>query len=169
MEKFEIIKVNSSDIKELAAIADEIWHQHFPSILTNEQIDYMVEMFQSEKALNEQIKNGYEYYFMNVDGKNQGYFGIQPQSDGTLFLSKLYLRASQRKKGFARKAFEFMKNLCNQRNYTSIWLTVNKQNSDTIAVYDRFGMKIIRNQVSDIGNGFVMDDYVYEYKIAQNL
>ena len=46
-----------------------------------------------------------------------------------------------------------------------IWLTVNKHNNGTIAVYKKFGMKIIRSQVTDIGNGFVMDDYVFGYDI----
>ena len=32
-------------------------------------------------------------------------------------------------------------------------------------VYEAFGMKAIREQVTDIGNGFVMDDYVYSIDI----
>ncbi|MBQ8883276.1 MAG: GNAT family N-acetyltransferase [Oscillospiraceae bacterium] len=163
--KCDIKKVEKEEIPQLAKLANEIWHQHFPTILTEEQIDYMVLNFQSEKAMNSQLENGYEYYFMNADGDNQGYFGIQPQEDGTLFLSKLYLRKSYRGNGFARQAFEFMKDICKERGYKSIWLTVNKHNDDTIAIYKRFGMEIIRSQVADIGNGFVMDDYVFEYKI----
>lgn len=162
---FEIVKVSAEKVPVLASLAEEIWNQHFPSILTKQQIDYMVENFQSEKAMRKQLENGYEYYFMTVDGEEQGYFGIQPQEDGTLFLSKLYLRVTQRKNGYARKAFEFMKEVCRKRGYKSIWLTVNKHNDDTIAVYKRFGMEIVRSQVADIGNGFVMDDYVFEYKI----
>lgn len=163
--KCDIKRVEKEEIPQLAKLANEIWHQHFPTILTEEQIDYMVLNFQSEKAMNSQLENGYEYYFMNADGYNQGYFGIQPQEDGTLFLSKLYLRKSYRGNGFARQAFEFMKDICKERGYKSIWLTVNKHNDDTIAIYKRFGMEIIRSQVADIGNGFVMDDYVFEYKI----
>ena len=163
--KCEIKKVKSKEIPQLAKLAKEIWNQHFPSILTQEQIDYMVLNYQSEQAMKVQLENGYEYYFMKADGENQGYFGIQPQEDSTLFLSKLYLRKCYRGNGFARQAFEFMKELCKERGYQSIWLTVNKHNDDTIAVYKRFGMEIIRSQVSDIGNGFVMDDYVFEYRI----
>lgn len=158
---FEIKRVTEEEIPQLARLASEIWNQHFPPIIGQEQVDYMIENFQSEKAMNEQVSHGYEYYFICVDGENQGYFGIQLQQDGSLFLSKLYLRLSQRKKGYARNAFEFMKELCKNRGYTSIWLTVNKHNHDTIAVYEKFGMKLLRSQVSDIGNGFVMDDYVF--------
>ncbi len=162
---FEIIKVKSEEIPLLAQLASEIWNQHFPPIIGQNQVDYMVENFQSEKAMLKQIQQGYEYYFMCIDGENQGYFGIQPQSDGTLFLSKLYLRQSQRGNGYARKCFEIMKEICREREYSKIWLTVNKHNDATIEIYKKFGMKITKSQVCDIGNGYVMDDYVFEYDI----
>lgn len=162
---FEIKRVSSDEINSLGTLAYEIWNEHFPPIIGQAQVDYMVENFQSPKALAKQFDNGYEYYFMHIDGENQGYFGIQPQNDGSLFLSKLYLCKSQRGNGYARKSFEFMKGLCKERGYSSIWLTVNKHNDDTIAVYKKFGMVITKSQVSDIGNGFVMDDYVFEYKL----
>lgn len=161
----EIVKTSEEEICDLAKLAEEIWRQHFPSIIGNEQVDYMLDKFQSEKAMKDQLSKGYEYYFLRLDGENIGYFGIQPQDDGTLFLSKLYIRLSERGKGFAREAFEFMKKLCKERGYCRIWLTVNKYNHSTIAVYEKFGMKILRSQVSDIGNGFVMDDYVFGYDI----
>ena len=161
----EIVKVNDNEIKELAALAEEIWRQHFPPIIGDEQVTYMLEKFQSEKAMKEQIKEGYEYYFLKLSDENIGYFGIEPMKDGSLFLSKLYIRLSQRGNGYARQAFEFMKELCRKRGYKSIWLTVNKYNVNTIEVYKKFGMKILRSQVSDIGNGFVMDDYVFGYDI----
>ena len=44
-----------------------------------------------------------------------------------------------------------------------IWLTVNKRNDDSIAIYKKFGMEIIRSEVTDIGSGYVMDDYVFGY------
>lgn len=161
----EIIKVKNSEIPELAALAKEIWNQHFPPIIGQEQVDYMVEKFQSEKAMTEQIEKGYEYYFIQSDGENAGYFGIEPQDDGSLFLSKLYIKISHRKKGYARQAFEYIKEICRLRGLKSVWLTVNKHNDNTIAVYKKFGMEVIRSQVCDIGNGFVMDDYVFEYVI----
>lgn len=42
--------------KELSEIASEIWHEYWYNILLPEQIDYMLEKFQSEKAISEQIK-----------------------------------------------------------------------------------------------------------------
>jgi ribosomal protein S18 acetylase RimI-like enzyme len=62
--------------------------------------------------------------------------------------------------------FEQLKEISRQRNLTSIWLTVNRYNENTIAVYKKKGFETIRTQVADIGEGYVMDDYVMELKIS---
>jgi len=46
-----------------------------------------------------------------------------------------------------------------------IWLTCNKNNSRTLSIYKKLGFSIIDSIVTDIGNGFVMDDYVLEKQI----
>ena len=162
MEPLFIPVKTGEDIAALAAIANEVWHQHFASILSPEQIDYMVERFQSVPAVTGQLANeGYEYYFIRVGEKNIGYAGIKPEA-GKLFLSKLYILYPYRGNGFASRAFEFMEGICRERRLRSIWLTVNRYNTDTIAVYQKKGFKTIRTQVADIGNGFVMDDYIME-------
>lgn len=38
-------------VRSLAELASEIWHEYFVSIISKEQIDYMVEKFQSYEAL----------------------------------------------------------------------------------------------------------------------
>lgn len=153
------------EIKETAQLAYNIWNQHFVSIIGQAQTDYMLENFQSENAMTKQIEDGYEYFQFILDNKPIGYFGVCKEEDNTLFLSKLYLKKEYRGRGYARQAFEFIKGLAKGYGNKSIWLTVNKYNDNTIAVYKKFGMKIIRSQVTDIGNGFVMDDYVFEYEL----
>ena len=48
----------------LAGVANEVWHEFFPCILSDEQIDYMVDKFQSYDAMKKQMEDGYEYYFV---------------------------------------------------------------------------------------------------------
>ncbi len=160
----QIIKAGIDDVEELAALADIIWHQHFRGIISDEQIEYMIENFQSQKAMTNQLLNmGYEYYFFNVDGENQGYFAIQEQRDENLmFISKVYLKKEFRGRGYARKAFEFIENEAKNRDLKKTRLTVNRHNDDTIAIYKKLGMYIADEKAADIGNGFVMDDYIFE-------
>ena len=155
----KLVKVEENEINELAELASEIWHEYWPCILTAEQIDYMVEKFQSKKAIKEQIKNeNYTYYFIKVDNEIAGYLGVSDKKD-YLFLSKLYIRKEFRHQGFGRLAFNEIKNL----GFKKIRLTVNKYNKNTINAYLKYGFKTIDSVVSDIGCGFVMDDYIMEY------
>ena len=155
----ELIKVKNEDIKDLAKLTDEIWHEYWPCILSAEQIDYMVEKFQSENAIFNQIKNeNYTYYFINYENQNIGYIGVSPHND-YLFLSKLYIKKEFRHKGIGKTVFEKIKDF----GFDKIQLTVNKYNQNTIDAYLKYGFKIIDSVVSDIGNGFVMDDYIMVY------
>lgn len=154
---------DSSDIKQLAAMADKVWHEYFPCILSDEQIDYMVEKFQSVKALTSQISEGYMYFFLIAGGIPVGYTGVHPEKD-RLFLSKLYILKSFRGNHYATDAFDFLRGLAEGMDLESIYLTVNKYNSHSIDVYKHVGFRTVDSTVTDIGNGFVMDDYIMEWK-----
>ncbi|MBQ9118534.1 MAG: GNAT family N-acetyltransferase [Lachnospiraceae bacterium] len=162
----EFVRVETEEqLAELATIANEVWHQHFATILSPEQIDYMVDKFQSEHAMREQMENqSYEYYFIHANGVNVGYVGIKPDGD-RLFLSKLYILQRYRGNGYASGAFEFMRRLAKVRGLRAVWLTVNRYNADTIAIYKKKGFVVTEEKVTDIGNGFVMDDYFMEWQI----
>ena len=165
VDTLEFVPVTEDgQLRILAQLAHEIWNQHFVPLIGQEQVDYMLEKFQSYSAMKEQMEQkGYQYYLSVYGGKAVGYTGIQPEPEKhKLFLSKLYLKQEYRGRGFARQAVEFLVSFCKEQGLEGIWLTVNRYNSNTIAAYDKMGFEKIREQVSDIGNGFVMDDYVME-------
>lgn len=153
------------DIKRLELLASEIWHDYWPFLLTNAQIDYMLNKFQSYKAINEQLLNDrYMYFILEDNGNEIGYFGVCPK-DNYLFLSKLYIKKDFRGLGCGRLAFNKIKQIAMNCNKSSIQLTVNKKNVNSINVYDKWGFKVIDATVFDIGDGFVMDDYIMEYRL----
>ena len=166
MLTFEQVQTKA-DVSECAALAAEIWNQHFSSILSQEQIDYMVSQFQSEQALQRQMdEEGYCYCFFTVDGQRVGYFGICPQADGTMFLSKIYMKKAYRGNGYASKGFAWIQEKARELGCSEIWLTVNRYNEDSIAVYEHWGMKRMGVRTTEIGQGFIMDDYVYSYSLT---
>lgn len=156
------------DIQTIAHIAEEIWHQHFTPIIGEEQVIYMVDKFQSYPALTEQIRhNGYEYFLVTLPDGPCGYIGIH-QEENALFLSKLYLKKEARGRHLATKGIDFLVSLCKERQLSKIWLTCNKHNDHTLAIYDHLGFQITDEQVADIGSGFVMDDYILTYYIKKD-
>ena len=166
MNQATILPVTSDeDIQKVAILADEIWHQHYVPIIGQAQVDYMIEKFQSFPAMCTQIRtDGYEYFQIFSKDCLAGYIGIRVE-ETSLFLSKLYIKKDCRGLGLASKAIGFLKNLCSERGLNRIYLTCNIHNHHSLAAYDRLGFKITDSVVGDIGNGFVMDDYLLELKI----
>lgn len=165
--KIDIEPVSGEEqIKEVAALAHEIWHDHYDSIIGSEQVDYMITKFQSEKAMKEQMeKNGYFYYKLVSMAGTVGYFAIQVETD-SLFLSKIYIAKKYRGRGYARKTLDFIEEYSRKKGLKKIWLTVNRKNENSIKVYHRLGFTKIEEKVTDIGAGYVMDDYVLGKELA---
>lgn len=156
--------VTDAQILTIAGLAKEIWQQHFTPIIGAEQVAYMLERFQSYPALKEQLGEGYEYFLLNLEGTPIGYSGIH-QEDKTLFLSKIYIKKAHRGNGYSSQVIDFYTSLCRERGLSLIWLTCNKNNTNSIGAYEHMGFRKTRTQVADIGNGFVMDDYIMEKKL----
>lgn len=155
------IAETDNDIREIAKLAQVIWHEFFVAILSPGQIDYMVDKFQSYPAIKNAVENeGYSYY-MAYDGDDLcGYLGIRDEGDGVIFISKLYVRADKRRNGIASI---LLNRLAEDFPAAVKWyLTVNKHNAGSIAVYEKRGFTKARELVTDIGGGYVMDDYVME-------
>ena len=84
---------DSDELRQIAVIKKKIWHECFKNIISDAQIDYMVDKFQSFKAMTEQTENqGYSYFQVFDNDELCGYFAIKPENDSRFFLSKLYLR-----------------------------------------------------------------------------
>ena len=150
------------DIAATARLAHEIWNDHYVSIIGQAQVDYMLDKFQSEKAITEQSAGDYEYYLIEDAGQAVGYLALVPQPDRTMLLSKIYVQNQTRGRGLGRAALEFAEHLCRNSNITTLWLTVNKHNSRSIEWYQRMGFTNVGPIVTDIGAGFVMDDFKFE-------
>lgn len=164
-ESFQAQKVTSDNqLHQIADMAEIIWHEHFTPIIGQDQVNYMVEKFQSFPALKDQLAKGYEYYQLFDNGNFCGYCGIHPESP-RLFLSKLYIKKDFRGRHLATKSFQFLQALCRDRALTTIWLTCNKHNSSSLAVYRHLGFTTTSTQEADIGQGYIMDDYIMEYTI----
>ncbi len=149
-----------TELIEIAALASRIWHEHYDRLLGPEQVDYMLERYQSEPALAAQLAEGYTYLAARDGfGNLVGYCGYHPEGD-RLFLSKLYVAKEARGTGISRL---FLNGLLEAaRGMSAIYLTVNKHTASSIAVYRKFGFRMADAVTTAIGGGFVMDDYIME-------
>ena len=153
------------NIDKLVTLSSLIWHEYWKEYLSDEQINYMIDKFQSKEAIENQIQNEfYTYYYIYYNRDMVGYIGLANR-DNYLFLSKFYLKKEVRHMGIGSRTFEFIKDCARIQKYKKIVLTVNKGNSNSISAYTKWGFNVVDSVVTDIGNGFVMDDYVMEYEL----
>ena len=160
----EFLQASPEDSESLAQIASVIWRQHFTPIIGPEQVEYMLTHFQSSQAIRQFILDGYDYFFIQSNGKNIGYLALQNR-DSHIHLSKFYILQKYRGQGHGKSTMAFIREYVSKNGLKSLRLVVNKENQDTIAVYEKMGFKKIGAPVTDIGGGYVMDDYEFELMV----
>lgn len=158
--------VTSDDLAAVAALAKEIWTEHYTPIIGRAQVEYMLGNIQSEHAIQRQIDDDRFLYFLIENGGTPvGYIGVQ-LGETELILSKIYVRESERGRGLGREALDFVIELARRRGAEKISLTVNKHNVTAIRSYERYGFENLGSTVKDIGGGFIMDDFKMELKLG---
>lgn len=115
-QNFSLTPVHTDkQIQEISNLASVIWHEHFTPIIGIQQVEYMLEKFQSFHALKEQMETGYEYFQIFDNTEFCGYCGIH-QEETTLFLSKLYLKKEARNRHLYKNDPVFKNSLSKTRS-----------------------------------------------------
>ncbi len=158
LNNLTIIEVKtSSDLQQIEVLANEIWQEHYTPIIGKDQVEYMLNKFQSSAVMLDQIANGYKYYKI-VSSKLIGYLALLPENKD-LFISKYYLSNNARGKGYGKIMLQHIKKVAAHHSKNNLRLTVNKYNLNSIAAYTKMGFSKKREVVFDIGNGYIMDDF----------
>ena len=151
------------EIGTLCAIAEQVWHWTYDKLLPEGQVDYMVEKFQSPQAVKEQMaKEHYEYYLICFDHQPGGFVGFAARYQGReeMFLSKVYILPQYQGQGGVRQAFKLAEDRSRQEGLSRSRLTVNKGNRHAAQVYSHYGFETVDAVTTDIGRGYVMDDFI---------
>lgn len=158
-------KIKSNDLQKIYNLASDIWNDNYLGIITKEQVSYMLHMMYRPERIQEDINNNYQWEFVYNDKELIGYLSYVIKNDKKVFLSKLYLNNKSQGLGFGKKMLErvFDYGIANKCN--AVYLTVNKNNEKGIRAYNGTGFKVIREEITDIGGGYVMDDYVFEIEL----
>ena len=149
---------STRDFIQIADLADTIWREHYTPIIGKAQVDYMLEHFQSREAIARQVSDGMKYFLILEGHIPRGYLAIEKRGR-ELFLSKIYLLREYRGLGMGKAAMDFIAERAGEFGCDRIALTVNKNNDRSIKAYSRMGFENKGALVTDIGGGFVMDDY----------
>ena len=150
------------DLPVVARLADVIWRAHYPGIITDEQIDYMLALGYSIDALSTFLHEpGAGLAIARAGGEPVGFAAwYRPGEPSTTKLDKLYVLPSLHGRGTGRALIAHVEAAARRDGAGTLILNVNKRNAKAIAAYRACGFATREAVVVDIGGGFVMDDYV---------
>jgi len=147
-----------TDYKCISELAQIIWHEHYIKIISLEQIDYMLEKYNSVKSIEKRAQEGVLFYYLTYNNVPAGYIAIEKEVD-FLYVSKLYVLKAYRGKKIAKSAMLYVDSMAQEHGLSKIRLHVNKYNTNSILVYEKMGFVNTNSIITEIGEGFIMDDY----------
>lgn len=155
-----IRKATIDDVNTIQNLANTIWKKHYPDIISREQIDYMLELMYSEDVIKNEINNGTNWFIIIQEKIDIGFISFTfDQTELKVRLNKLYLLNEYHGKGIGQAALKFVIDESRKLSAKYLYLAVNKKNIKAIQAYEKTGFYKHKAIVTDIGNGFVMDDY----------
>ena len=155
-------KTGPENIPAIQELAQVTWAIAYASIITPEQMSYMLDLFYSNNSLHEQIEKGHQFIIAWEEGIAVGFASYSPKSDeepSVYRLHKIYIDPNQQGKGTGKILLDFIIADIKPAAATELELNVNRSNN-ALGFYQKFGFVIIREEDIDIGNGYFMNDYV---------
>ena len=158
---------SKEDIPEIQKLARRIWEEAYREILSDDQIKYMLELMYSEKVIVQELRSGVVWDI--IVNKNQpcGFLSYTFGKDNSVKLSKIYIMDEARGKSIAAESISRISQYARDNGKEYVFLTVNKNNKRAIRAYEKNGFTITDSVITDIGNGFVMDDFIMECPVKQ--
>ena len=155
-----IRSADQDDIPTIGYLAHTIWPEVYGSISPAEQIQYMLAMMYSPDALEKQMGDqNHQFIIAEIEGRVVGFAAFGKLKGATWKLHKLYVLPGMHGKGIGRALLDMVEEEVRTHEGAHLVLNVNKQNK-AVRFYTSMGFEIEEEVVLDIGQGFVMDDYI---------
>ena len=158
---FEIRPATAADVPALRTIALRTWPSAYANILSEEQITYMLELMYNEEVLSLRSKAGHEFLLAEDNGTGIGMAEAETGCSGQRItrLHKLYVLPAVQRSGVGLALLIAVEEHARKASSDRVELNVNKHNPAR-GFYERHGYTLERDEVIDIGGGYVMDDLV---------
>jgi len=158
----QLIQATGTNAPLIREMAETIWWSHYPAIIGDEQVKFMLGKMYSLESLHSQIEEGKQLYYILVEDENPiGFIGIELLDSTSAFIHKFYLLQTKQRKGSGTSAFQLVLNQFPE--VKEIRLQVNRQNYQAINFYFKIGFNIEKVADFDIGGGYFMNDFIMKW------
>ena len=164
-----IVPLEPDGIGRLVVLAREIWHAHYPAIISVDQIEYMLAQRYSPEVIREELRRPDVWWdTLLEEGRIAGFSSyFLTGAPGEMKLDKLYIDTARQRRGHGARLVARAAGVAAMRGCSRLVLAVNKRNLNAVAAYRRYGFEVVDAVVKDIGGGFLMDDYVMALRLAE--
>ena len=161
-----IVEATIEDLPTITSIARKTWPIAYGEILSEAQLEYMLNSFYSEEALKTNIASGHEFILAKEDDFVLGFASLENnyQKTAKTKIHKIYMLPESQGKGIGKLLVENIKKRAIAKGSKNLLLNVNRFNK-AIGFYHKMGFRIIQEIDIEIGLGYLMEDYVMEKEI----
>ena len=154
------------DINTIGFLAQQIWPKTYGSILSPEQLQYMLNLFYSPASLRRQMVEDRQQFLILEEAEEPIGFaswGTLPEP-GIFKLHKLYVLPGRQGKGLGKTMLQFIFDAIRPDGATRLRLNVNRHNNAR-QFYEKMGFVVVKEEDVAIGNNYFMNDYVMEVAV----
>ena len=158
----QISPVISDDVDDLAVLARIVWQDTYSTIITQAQIDFMFEPRYNPARLREELSMPDIWWDKAVvDGELVAFTStFLTSAPGEMKLDKIYVDPARQRLGLGGRLIEHVSRRAVGLGCDALILAVNKRNERAVAAYRKHGFVVREAARVDIGNDFVMDDFI---------
>ena len=166
-DAIQILALDAREAETLSALAAEIWRAHYPGIISVAQIEFMLGQRYNLQLLREELtRTDLWWDVLLVNGVMSGYASYYlTEAPREMKLDKLYFKPAVQRQGLGRKLTQHVMERSRQQGCNWLTLAVNRNNHTAIAAYRKWGFQVTATSLREIGDGFVMDDYLMAIKL----
>lgn len=165
MNNVNIRTALATDALLISDLAIKIWWQAYPSILSEEQISFMLKEMYNPALLRHQINEGVPFHIAELNTNASGFISAMPkENQRQIFrIEKLYILKEAQGIGLGKKLILHVQELAKNNGFTTLELNVNR-NNPALKFYDKEGFRIVK-EVDIPYHQFLLNDYVMQKSI----
>ena len=157
---YQITHATTQHIPIIQELTNQIWPATYLSILTQEQLDYMIAMMYNTEELTKQLTSNHTFLLIWDGERAIGFAGYSPKEEAGMYkLNKIYLHPDYQGKGAGKFLLNIVMNEVKATGAQVLELNVNKYNKARY-FYEKIGFEVYEEKDIDIGNGYWMNDFV---------
>ncbi|UJP04446.1 MAG: GNAT family N-acetyltransferase [Nitrosomonas sp.] len=158
----QVLPLAITDTMAVSRLANTIWRHHYSGIISERQIDYMLQQRYRPELIRVQLPSTDIWWRkLLLNDEIIGFSCYVRTAQPAVFkIDKLYIHCDHHRKGYGALMIADAIALMREHHFRSLILTVNKRNHTAIAAYRYYGFEVVGDSKVDIGGGFFMDDYL---------